>query len=98
MISIPMQDRNPEFTLGERGWIMKKLSALDWIVIILVIIGGLNWGLVGFFEFDLVAAIFGDMTMVTRIIYDLIGLAALYKIFTFNQCCQDSKKADKPAE
>ena len=57
---------------------MKGLNGLDWIVLILVIIGGLNWGLIGFFKFDLVASIFGDMAIVSRVIYDLVGLAAIY--------------------
>jgi uncharacterized protein len=60
---------------------MKKMNPVSWIAVILVIIGGLNWGLVGFFKFDLVAAIFGDMSVLTRIIYDLVGLAALYMVF-----------------
>jgi len=60
---------------------MKKMSSLDWIAIILVIVGGLNWGLVGFFKFDLVASIFGNMSTLSRIVYDLVGLAALYMIF-----------------
>ncbi|MBU1129076.1 MAG: DUF378 domain-containing protein [Nanoarchaeota archaeon] len=56
----------------------KKMNALDWIAVVLVIIGGLNWGLVGFFNWDLVAAVFGAMTLVSRIIYALVGLGALY--------------------
>ncbi|MFH0840772.1 MAG: DUF378 domain-containing protein [bacterium] len=60
---------------------MKKLNVLDWIVMILVIIGAINWGLIGFFSFDLVAAIFGDMSSVTRIIYALVGIAGLYTIY-----------------
>lgn len=60
---------------------MKKLSVFDWICLALTIIGGLNWGLVGFFKFDLVAAIFGDMSALSRIIYALVGLAALYVIY-----------------
>lgn len=60
---------------------MKELNALDWITLILVIVGGLNWGLVGFFGFDLVAAIFGDMTMISKIVYDLVGLSAVYVLF-----------------
>jgi len=56
-------------------------NVLDWIALVLVIVGGLNWGLVGFFGFDLVAAIFGDATIVTKIVYDLVGLAALYAIY-----------------
>lgn len=58
---------------------MGKLSTLDWVCLILVIIGGLNWLLVGLFEFDLVAGIFGAMA--TRIVYILVGLATLYVLF-----------------
>lgn len=61
---------------------MNKLSAIDWIAYILVIVGGLNWGLVGFFKFDLVAAILGDMSVLSRIVYALVGLAALWMIFS----------------
>lgn len=49
---------------------------------ILVIIGALNWGLVGFFNFDLVSSIFGEMTFMTRLIYDLVGISALIYMFT----------------
>jgi uncharacterized membrane protein YuzA (DUF378 family) len=55
-----------------------RITTLDWIALIILIIGGLNWGLIGFFHFNLVAAIFGDMTAIARIIYGLVGLAALY--------------------
>ncbi len=57
-----------------------KMNAFGWITFILVIIGALNWGLVGFFKFDLVAAIFGDMSAVSRVIYALVGLSALYML------------------
>jgi len=60
---------------------MKKMSAWSWIAVILVIIGGLNWGLVGFFKFDLISAVFGDMSALTRIIFALVGLSALYMLF-----------------
>lgn len=60
---------------------MRRLTTLDWIAIILVIVGGLNWLLVGLFSFDLVAAIFGELTLLSRIIYILVGLAALYMIY-----------------
>ena len=56
---------------------MKKL---DLIVGALLIIGGLNWGLVGLFDFNLVAVIFGEMSAVSRIIYILVGLAAVYDV------------------
>lgn len=58
---------------------MNKLNALDWIALILVIVGGLNWGLVGVLSFDLVAAIFGDMSILSRIVYSLVGLSAVYQ-------------------
>lgn len=54
------------------------MKALKIIALILVIIGGLNWGLVGLFDFDLVAAIFGAMSVISRIIYILVGLSAIY--------------------
>jgi uncharacterized protein len=53
-------------------------NVLDWIAMLLIIIGGINWGLVGAFNFNLVAAIFGDQTMASRVVYILVGLAALY--------------------
>jgi uncharacterized membrane protein YuzA (DUF378 family) len=59
---------------------MSKLSVLDWIALILIIVGGLNWGLVGIFNFDLVAAIFGAMSAIARIVYVLVGLSALYTL------------------
>jgi uncharacterized protein len=60
---------------------MKKLNALDWVALVLVIVGAVNWGLVGIFNFDLVAIIFGKMSMISRIVYDLVGLSGLYLIF-----------------
>jgi len=60
---------------------MMRLNVIDWIALILLIIGGINWGLIGFFDYDLVAAIFGDMTAVTRFIYALVGISALWTIF-----------------
>ena len=60
----------------------RSFGALDWIAMILLIVGGLNWGLVGVAEFDLVATLFGDGSALSRIIYVLVGLAALYSIYT----------------
>ena len=54
---------------------------LDWVALVLVIIGGLNWGLVGLFKFDLVAAIFGSISWLQSLVYILVGLAALYMIY-----------------
>lgn len=54
------------------------LNFVDWIALILLIIGGLNWGLVGLLNVDLVASIFGTGTPAARIVYVLVGLAALW--------------------
>jgi len=68
------------------GGNMKKLTGLDWIAVVLLIIGGLNWGLIGIFRFDLIAALFGYMSWFTRIIYTLAGIAGIYVIaILFNQ-------------
>ncbi|HNQ50389.1 MAG TPA: DUF378 domain-containing protein [Candidatus Omnitrophota bacterium] len=64
---------------------MAKLNPVDWVAVILLIVGGLNWGLVGFFGFDLVAAIFGSMTSISRIVYSLVGLSAVYAIFVLKK-------------
>jgi uncharacterized protein len=58
------------------------MNALDWIAMALMIIGGLNWGLVGLFNVDLVASIFGEMSALTRVVYVAVGLSALYSIYT----------------
>jgi uncharacterized membrane protein YuzA (DUF378 family) len=63
------------------GTTLRVLTPLDWVALVLAIIGGLNWGLVGAFNFDLVAAIFGAGSMIARLVYILVGLAALYLIF-----------------
>ena len=49
---------------------------------VLLIIGGLNWGLVGFFSYNLVGQVLSDGSMLSRIVYDLVGLSALYVAFT----------------
>ena len=51
--------------------------------LVLTIIGALNWGLIGLFNFDLVASIFGSMTIVTRTIYTLVGIAGLINVMLF---------------
>ena len=57
---------------------MKALNMITWI---LLIIGGINWGLVGLFQFDLVAALFGGQdAMLSRIVYTLVGLSAVYQL------------------
>lgn len=56
------------------------MTTANWIALILLIVGGVNWLLVGVFEFDLVAAIFGEMSVLSRIVYALVGLAAIYAL------------------
>lgn len=59
------------------------MKALNVIALLLVVIGALNWGLVGFFSWNLVDAIFGDGSTVSRIIYAVVGLAGLYGLSFF---------------
>lgn len=56
------------------------MKGLDYTALVLVIIGAINWGLIGFFGFDLVAFIFGSMSIVSRIIYAVVGICGLYAI------------------
>lgn len=57
---------------------MLKLNVMGWVALVLVVVGGLNWALVGIFSFDLVAAIFGEMSALARIVYAVVGIAAIY--------------------
>ena len=61
-----------------KGGLMMKI--LDYVLLTLVIIGAVNWGLIGFFRFDLVKVLFGDMTILSRIIYAAVGIGGLYAI------------------
>ena len=56
------------------------MKIIDKIALVLIIIGAINWGLIGIFNFNLVAAIFGDMTVISRIIYGLVGLSGIWGI------------------
>ena len=56
---------------------MKLLNILS---LVLLIVGGLNWGLVGLFRFDLVATIFGEASLLSNIVYVLVGLSAIYAL------------------
>lgn len=62
---------------------MTRLSILDTVVLALLAIGGLNWGLVGIFQFDLVAALLGDATILARTVYTLVGISAIYTVAFF---------------
>ena len=56
------------------------MHALNMTTLLLVIIGGLNWGLVGLFQFDLVAAIFGTGSILSRLVYVLVGVSAAWQV------------------
>jgi len=76
---------------------MKKL---DIVTLVLLIVGGLNWGLVAIAEFDLVAEIFGksfgETTAITRIVYGLVGLSALYQAVRLAGVGARSRELGKP--
>lgn len=71
----------------------QRFNVVDWIAIPLLIVGGLNWGLVGLADFDLVAALFGEMSALTRIIYILVGISALCGIYTLIHVRSAEKRA-----
>ncbi len=67
-----------------------RARPLDWTALTLVIIGGINWGLIGFFKFDLVATLFGGMeSWLSRIIYALVGIASLYCLSLYGRINDD---------
>lgn len=57
---------------------MNKLGIFEWVALVLVIVGGLNWGFVGVVNFNLVTTLFGEMSSLSRIVYALVGLSAVY--------------------
>ncbi len=61
------------------------MKALDILAAILLIVGGLNWGLFGSLHFDLVAGVLGQFSGLSRIVYVLVGLAAVYQAISFRQ-------------
>jgi hypothetical protein len=60
-------------------------KGLDYLMLALVIIGAVNWGLIGFFRFNLVTFLFGDMTLASRIVYGVVGIAGLYVISMYGR-------------
>lgn len=61
------------------------MKTLNLVTLILVIVGGLNWGLIGLFDFDLVAALFGIDSLLSNLVYILVGLAAVYQLVPLSQ-------------
>ncbi len=68
------------------------MKTISYIALTIAIIGAVNWGLIGLFNFNLVAFLFGDMTLLARIIYSLVGLSGLYLITFYGFLC-NSKEA-----
>ena len=60
-------------------------KGLDYTVLTIAIIGAINWGLIGFFRIDLVSLIFGEMSMLSRIIYSIVGLSGLYLVSLYGR-------------
>jgi hypothetical protein len=58
---------------------------MDYTALTIAIIGAVNWGLIGFFRFDLVAFLFGNMTLLSRIVYAVVGLCGLYLFSTYGR-------------
>ena len=67
------------------------MRAINVVTLLLVIVGGLNWGLVGLFNFNLVAALFGDGSALSRIVYVLVGLSALWQIIPLVRGASDGE-------
>ncbi len=65
------------------------MKVLDYTILTLVIVGAINWGLIGFFDFDLVSTLFGQMSLLTRIIYAAIGIGGLYAISYYGRMNSD---------
>lgn len=71
------------------------MRTLNVITLVLLIVGGLNWGLVGLFNFDLVAALFGEMSLLSRIVYILVGLSALWQIIPLTRGASSSQAGSR---
>jgi len=70
-----------------------KMNALDRLVIVLLVIGGFNWGLVGWLKYNLVDSIFGVDSTGSRIIYAIVGVASLYMIYSIVKMMSKPKTA-----
>ncbi len=90
-IDTPMVERRH---LADRraGGSSRSLNAVDWIAMVLLIVGGINWGLIGLMNIDLVAVLLGEATVASRVVYMAVGLSGLYAIYT---CIRLSSKSGK---
>jgi uncharacterized membrane protein YuzA (DUF378 family) len=60
-------------------------KGLDYTILTIAIIGAINWGLVGFFKIDLIALLFGEMSLISRVIYSIVGLCGLYLVSLYGR-------------
>jgi len=63
--------------------VSKNVHVIDLITTIVLVIGGINWGLVGLFDWNFISSVFGFTSVLTRTLYSLVGIAAVYKILTW---------------
>ena len=75
---------NSDHTIRKGGNVMNS-KFLDYTLLTLVIVGAINWGLIGFFRFDLVAFLFGNMSWLSRIVYALVGIGGLYLLSAYGR-------------
>ncbi len=92
-MNAPTMDRRvgPERRVAAREGGRSTMSAMDYIAMVLLIVGGLNWAMVGLFNVDLVATLFGPGTTASRVVYILVGAAAMYSIYTMAKMSSHKK-------
>ena len=73
------------------------MRAINLVTLLLVIVGGLNWGLVGLFNFDLVAALFGEMSALSRIVYVLVGASAMWQVIPLIEALNSGERRTQRA-
>ncbi|MFH1325518.1 MAG: DUF378 domain-containing protein [archaeon] len=61
---------------------MKDMNVVDWVAFVLVIVGGVNWGLVGLLNMNVVNLLLGSVSILEKIVYDLVGLSALWMLYS----------------
>ena len=87
--------------MGLKYYIRKKEDCimnsriLDYTALVVTVIGAVNWGLIGFFRFNLVTFLFGDMTWISRIIYALVGICGLYLLSLFGRVSSFSDDTER---
>jgi uncharacterized protein len=70
---------------GQKHLEIRHMNIVNIVTLILLVVGGINWGLVGLANFDLVAALFGEMSALSRVVYGLVGLSALWQLIPLLQ-------------